>query len=750
MLMLHVVETRARLVSRTFVITLAALLLVLSSLPRNNLLHNSVAAASNCQLTSVSPHSVPANSDTGFSFFFVDNVDAIAWASVTVPSAGMTIVNASSSWLPNVSATDTTATFSGSAISPGNTIEVDVEGVASSFPPGSWTVTVSTDPSGTNPFGCDGDASISITDTTPPNITNIAATALTTSATITWDTDKPSDSMVNYGLTTSYGSHVYDATLVTAGHSINLTGLTPATTYHYKVTSTDSSGNTASSIDGTFFTASIPTSTTIQSPPPINAPVTNVSDKIPPSITITSSIPKILATAPTVSGVATDNNAVVKIEYSTDGGKNWLPADTTTGLNTKRVSFSFTPLNLDDGTYTIVARATDGGGNTAMTPGTETVIDRLPPIVGGSVLTLGPQILQPDNTEAIDALAGVDMTVTLSTIGGATSVSLSAMNADSGKLITANFALRRSEDSGLWNGTISFANAGHYQLIANAIDGAGNTTTRTIANLSVTRPGLVLSPKGPVSGAKVTVYYLDTDTNSWVVWDGQAYGQPNPQTTDHQGAFRLLLPPGKYYIKATANGFIPLNSTSFTVKQAMPVAIVLQMNPRGGINSLLSPFLALSSQLPAVNRSAAALPAGFTSNVTSLIGKTLPIFSLSDTAGHQQNSVDWLSQPTVISTMSTWDPGTAAEVAALNQVAENHDVNVKPVGLEEDTARLRAYNAIDGSQLVWLADPDGTLAPLLNVGSVPTHYFVDRKGVVQKVVSGTLTAQQLLDNLSSL
>jgi purple acid phosphatase-like protein len=71
-----------------------------------------------------------------------------------------------------------------------------------------------------------------------PIISGVTATSITaTSATITWTTDIASDSQVQYGTTTSYGSmSALNSTLVTS-HSVNLTGLTAATTYHYRVIS---------------------------------------------------------------------------------------------------------------------------------------------------------------------------------------------------------------------------------------------------------------------------------------------------------------------------------------------------------------------------------------------------------------------------------------------------------------------------------------------------------------------------------
>ncbi|MHC4641080.1 MAG: DNRLRE domain-containing protein [Planctomycetota bacterium] len=72
----------------------------------------------------------------------------------------------------------------------------------------------------------------------PPDAVSITAQE----ATIIWTTNELSDSNVGYSLDTSYGSKVYDGTLVKV-HSVTLTGLQPGTTYYYRATSTDQAGN---------------------------------------------------------------------------------------------------------------------------------------------------------------------------------------------------------------------------------------------------------------------------------------------------------------------------------------------------------------------------------------------------------------------------------------------------------------------------------------------------------------------------
>jgi len=105
-----------------------------------------------------------------------------------------------------------------------------------------------------------------VNDVDPPAITAISADASSTIATITWTTDEPATSLVDYGADDNYGSSEFEINYVTS-HSIELTGLSPDTVYHFMVTSEDASNNSASSADAQFTTASPPTLVSISISP---------------------------------------------------------------------------------------------------------------------------------------------------------------------------------------------------------------------------------------------------------------------------------------------------------------------------------------------------------------------------------------------------------------------------------------------------------------------------------------------------
>ena len=196
-------------------------------------------------------------------------------------------------------------------------------------------------------------------DLTPPVLSGVTASATgPASATITWTTDEPADSQVEYGLTTGYGSaSALDAGKVTA-HTVSLTGLAAGSLYHYRVKSKDAAGNLAVSSDAVFTTAPAPDTT----PPTvvITAPAANSS--VSGTVTVTAS--------------ASDNIGVASIQFKLDDAN--LGAEITTPPYT----FTWNTTTVANGTHTLTAVARDVAGNIA-TSAPESVTaangDTLPP-----------------------------------------------------------------------------------------------------------------------------------------------------------------------------------------------------------------------------------------------------------------------------------------------------------------------------------------------------------------------------------
>ncbi|MFA6003656.1 MAG: fibronectin type III domain-containing protein, partial [Elusimicrobiota bacterium] len=100
---------------------------------------------------------------------------------------------------------------------------------------------------------------LAIPDTTAPNISAVAAGSLNSgSAVISWTTNEPADTQVEFGLTAAYGQQSALAAGMITSHSAALSGLSASTLYHYRVKSRDAAGNLAASGDFSFTTTAAP------------------------------------------------------------------------------------------------------------------------------------------------------------------------------------------------------------------------------------------------------------------------------------------------------------------------------------------------------------------------------------------------------------------------------------------------------------------------------------------------------------
>jgi hypothetical protein len=184
---------------------------------------------------------------------YEDNVAPSAPTGLTATAASSSSVNLSwTASTDNVGVTGYNILRGGTKVGTSTTTSYTDNGLASNT---KYTYTVTAFDAAGNVSQPSSPATVTTpADTTPPVISNVAASPNQTTATITWTTDKPSSSQVAYGTTSAYGSTTpLDSTLVTA-HSQTISGLTPGQQYHFSVASTDGSGNSASSPDSTFTT----------------------------------------------------------------------------------------------------------------------------------------------------------------------------------------------------------------------------------------------------------------------------------------------------------------------------------------------------------------------------------------------------------------------------------------------------------------------------------------------------------------
>lgn len=111
----------------------------------------------------------------------------------------------------------------------------------------------STDPSGN--MSTSATQTFSTLDQTGPIVSNLSVVDLTqSSARVTWTTNESASSIVQYGKNENYESQKSTTKLLTT-HSVILTGLQKATSYHYRLRLEDAAGNPTVTTDQIFTTA---------------------------------------------------------------------------------------------------------------------------------------------------------------------------------------------------------------------------------------------------------------------------------------------------------------------------------------------------------------------------------------------------------------------------------------------------------------------------------------------------------------
>ncbi|MGA2264193.1 MAG: fibronectin type III domain-containing protein, partial [Acidobacteriota bacterium] len=235
--------------------------------------------------------------------------------------------------------------------------------IASGTPPGAIPVAVTnitaSDPDGMSVpvSGVGGSVTVlSPPDTTPPVISGVGSSGISSSsATISWTTNEASDSQIDFGPTTSYGSSTtLDANMVTS-HSQTLTGLVAGATYHYQVKSRDAAGNLATLGDFTFTTV----------------------DTTPPTISAVASS-NITGTSATITWT-TNEASNSQVEFGTT-----VAYGSATALDAGMVtSHTMSLTGLSSGTtYHFRVKSRDASGNLATSGDfTFTTVDTTPPAI---------------------------------------------------------------------------------------------------------------------------------------------------------------------------------------------------------------------------------------------------------------------------------------------------------------------------------------------------------------------------------
>ncbi len=454
---------------------------------------------------------------------------------------------------------------------------------------------------------------------TPPVISNILVINITdTSAIVTWQTNIPANSLVEFGTTIAYGSSAGSPAMVT-NHSVPLTGLTPLTTYHFRVSSTEPSGLSAVSGDNTF---------------------TTLGDITPPSNVFNF-------TATPGNGFNTLNwtnppepdFAYVQIRARTDG----FPGSPTDGRFVYQgPSNSFVDGGLMNGTtYYYTNFAFDGFGNRSSgafaqatpfgpptpptptsTPPTPTTppgtTTTTPPTTPGTATTT-PPIVTPTSTQP-EVPSGVAINPSYYAAGGTVELEEDASGAIgsvpgapilvrvptaglgrvpvSGTITVggSRYALAPLPGGEAWGASFIPSNTAGEVLASVVMMFEDGTQSRVDTTIYLQPYGRVLGRDllSPVlnglDGAKITLYEMTLQ--GWQIWDGARYGQANPRLSDANGFYGFTVRNGSYRVRVEKEGYVSQEREFRVTRNVASVDIILPAEVEIPIiGPALTPFL---------------------------------------------------------------------------------------------------------------------------------------------------------------
>jgi len=436
----------------------------------------------------------------------------------------------------------------------------------------------------------------------PPVITNVRALSITDhSAVIAWDTDIPSTSIVDYGLSTAYTSQETAAALVT-NHAVILSGLSTAQLYHLQVSSVEATGLSASSGDNTFLTRSDVT-------PPANASAftATAGDALnvlrwtnPPDLDFDHVL--IIArtdhypVSPSDGRIVYTGNATAMTDAGLTNGTTYFYTNfayDVTGNRSSGIVAQATPLaglppptpptppvtppGTPPTTPPGTPPASGGTGTTTTTPpvippeGTTTTTPPvIPPVVSPeppvsptppvSSIVIQPfyfggagQIpLSPDANGTITGISGSPILVQVSIVGigqTPTSGTLSVQG--------STYLLTPLPGGAAWGATFVPSGGAGTQPATVHLNFEDGSQAEAVNNLVLVSLGRVLGKNlfgqiTPLADATLTLY----DDSGTVVWDGSRYGQANPIKSNEDGSFAFLVPNGTYTLKITHDNYV--------------------------------------------------------------------------------------------------------------------------------------------------------------------------------------------------
>jgi hypothetical protein len=460
------------------------------------------------------------------------------------------------------------------------------------------------------------------------------------------------------------------------------------------------------------------------------SPVTKISltvDNTGPEITLLTLFDKPVPAAADIRIRVSDAGGVNDTAISLNNGTGWITGEKVSTPSATAGEYLFSLPPLDDGNYELSLKAADNAGNITQKSGGKFVVDRLPPQIGSALVSSGSLTLPINADRQYLTVPETENKITVSAVGGVTDL-IGVIESGLNRTFITQIKFTKMPVGNLWSGSITFPGQGVYTLSLHAVDGAANAIDKYLGTFNVSDGGSVTDGMSPVSGARVTVYAFDPVVNRFVPWDSRMYGLSNPVMTSQSGKFRLILPPGRYYLTAGKSGFNQATTEIFEQSENLPAEIVLTISHQKMLNLLFFkiPLPDFSAKIITLKHDPVR-PKNFTALVPQI---PFPDTDLTD-GEIILNQAAFRGKTTIAVNLNTWLPGAVTEVSILDEIVrDNPDIQLIVVVPHESQSQVNLFKIRGGFRVRMIADPDGLTRNVFNSGANPAFYLVDNNGLV--------------------
>lgn len=117
------------------------------------------------------------------------------------------------------------------------------------------------------------------------------------------------------------------------------------------------------------------------------------------------------------------------------------------------------------------------------------------------------------------------------------------------------------------------------------------------------------------------------------------------------------------------------------------------------------------------------------------VGFIAPNFTLPDLNGRQLNLSEFRGKKAVfLNFWASWCPSCQREMPTMERLYQQfkvRDLEIVAVSIDKDKADVAKFTETHALTFPVLLDPDLRVAREYRVTAIPTHYFIDRQGVIR-------------------